>query len=178
VGEREIFKRFKVKPESYFPEGMRGIYKKLNMDPELIPNYRMSRRFNKRKFKQRIITFVKEEIKKGHFPTHKEIQRKFRCLIKLYFPGGIREIANLSGIKYNRKFANKTPEERRMMKNKILEYVKRKLKSGYYPTYRDIRTGFQIDFRNYFRNINAMYKEAGYNDPVKKTWKNSGKGRN
>jgi hypothetical protein len=174
LSEREIFKEFKVNPISYFPEGMKGIYKELNVDTDLLPNYRMSRKFDKGKFKKRIIAFVKEENKRGHFPTHKEIQRKFRCLIKLHFPGGIREIAKLAGVKYNRKFANKTPEERRIMKNKILEYVKRKLESGYYPTYCDIRTGFQIDFRSYFRNINAMYREAGYNSPVKQTWKNSG----
>jgi hypothetical protein len=135
----------------------------------------MSRRFNKEKFKQRIISFVKTENEKGHFPTYKEIQRKFRCLPKLYFSGGIREIAKLARIKYNRKFANKTPEERRMMKNKIIKYIKDKLKNGYYPTYRDIRNRFQTDFRNYFKNINEMYQEAGYNGSVKETWKNSGK---
>jgi len=118
VSRKGILKKFRVNPDSYFPGGAKEIYKELGPDPELIPNYRMSRNFDKEKFNQRIITFVKEEIKKGHFPTYKEIQREFRCLVKLYFPGGIREIAKLAGIKYNRKSATKTPEEREAIKKK------------------------------------------------------------
>jgi hypothetical protein len=173
VSEHEIFEKFKVNPNSYFSGGMREIYKTLNIDVEMLPNYRMSRRFNKEKFKQRIISFVKTENDKGHFPTYKEIQRRFNCLPKLYFPGGIREIAKLAGIKYNRKFANKTLEEKKLMKQKIIQYFAEKIKNGYYPTYRDIRSIFHTDLRYYFKNIEEIYQKAGYNGPVKKTWKNS-----
>jgi transcriptional regulator with AAA-type ATPase domain len=93
----------------------------------------MSRNFDKEKFKEKIISFVKEENKKGHFPTYKEIQRRFRCLVKLHFPGGIREIAKLAGIKYNRKFAAKTPEERESIREKIIKYAIQKLRNGFYP---------------------------------------------
>jgi hypothetical protein len=135
----------------------------------------MSRRFNKEKFKQRIISFVKTENEKGHFPTYKEIQRKFNCLPKLYFPGGIREIAKLAGIKYNRKFANKTPDEKELIKQKIIQYFAEKLKNGYYPGYQDIRAIFHTDLRYYFKNIDEIYRKAGYNGLIKKTWKNFGK---
>jgi hypothetical protein len=175
VSEREIFEKFKVNPNSYFNGGMREIYKTLNIDVEMLPNYRMSRRFNKEKFKQRIISFVKTENEKGHFPTYKEIQRKFNCLPKLYFPGGIREIAKLAGIKYNRKFANKTPDEKELIKQKIIKYFAEKLKNGYYPGYQDIRAIFHTDLRYYFKNIDEIYLKAGYNGPIKKTWKNFGK---
>ena len=175
VPRHEIFQRFRVNPDSYFPSGTREIYKQLNMDPELISNYRMSRNFDKEKFKKRIITFVKEEIKKGHFPTHKEIQRKFRCLIKLHFPGGIREMAKLAGIKYNRKFASKTPEEKELIRQKIIGYAIQKLRNGFYPGYRDVESKFRINFQYYFNNPEELYQKAGYNGSVKKTWKNSGK---
>jgi hypothetical protein len=173
VSRREIFKKFRVKPESYFREGIKEIYKELDLNPELLPRYRMSRKFDKEKFKKLIIKFVKEENAKGHFPTYKEIQKKFNCLPKLYFPGGIREIAKLAGIKYNRKFANKTLEEKELMKQKIIQYFAEKIKNGYYPTYRDIRSIFHTDLRYYFKNIEKIYQKAGYNGPVKKTWKNS-----
>jgi hypothetical protein len=173
VSEHEIFRKFKLNPNSYFPGGMREIYKILGIDVELLPNYRMSRRFNKKKFKKLIIKFVKEENKRGYFPTYKEIQKKFSCLPKLYFPGGIREIAKLAGIKYNRKFANKTLEEKELMKQKIIQYFAKKIKNGYYPTYRDIRSIFHTDLRYYFKNIEEIYQKAGYNGPIKKTWKNS-----
>jgi len=175
VSKQEILKRFRVNPDSYFPRGTKQIYEELGLDPELISNYRMSRNFDKEKFKKKIITFVREEIKKGYFPTHKEIQRKFRCLVKLHFPGGIREIANLAGIKYNRKFATKTLEEREIIRQKIIYYFKKELQNGYFPTHWDIRSYFHIDPRFYFKNINEIYHKAGYNSPVKKTWKNSGK---
>jgi len=173
VPRKEIFKKFRVNPNSYFPGGTKEIYKVLNMDPELIPNYRMSRNFDKEKFKKRIITFVKEEIKKGHFPTHKEIQRKFRCLVKLHFPGGIREIAKLAGIKYYRKFATKTSEERELIRQKIIKYTIQKLRSRFYPGYQDIESKFHINFQYYFKNPDKLYQQAGYLGPVKKTWKNS-----
>ncbi len=172
VSRREIFERFKVNPDSYFSGGTTGIYKKLNIDPESISHYRMSRNFDKQKFKEKIITFVKEEIQKSHFPTHKEIQRKFRCLVKLHFPGGIREIAELAGIKYNRKFATKIPEERELIRKKIIKYAIQKLRNGFYPGYRDVESKFHINFQYYFKNTEELYQKAGYNDPVKKTWKN------
>lgn len=175
VSRKEIFKKFRVNPDSYFPGGTGGMYKQLNIDPELIPNYRMSRNFNKEKFRKRIINFVKKEIQEGHFPTHKAIQRKFRCLVKLHFPGGIREIAGLVGIKYNRKFANKTPEEKEVIRQKIIEYAIKKLQIGFYPGYRDIKSKFHINFQYYFRNPEELYQKAGYTGVTKKTWKNSGK---
>lgn len=175
VSRREIFKKFRVNPDSYFPKGTNQIYTELGLDPELIPNYRMSRKFNKEKFREKIIAFVKEEIKKGHFPTHKEIQRRFRCLVKLHFPGGIREIAQLAGIKYNRKFANKTLEEKEIIKQKIIEYTKKKLQKRYYPSYQDFRKDLLIGPLNYFNSIEEIYQKAGYNGLTKNTWKNSGK---
>jgi len=175
VTKREIFSRFKVNPESYFPEGMKRIYKALNVNPESIPNYRMSRNFDKEKFKKSIIDFVVEEVKKGHFPTHKEIQRRFRCLVKLHFLGGIREIAKLVGVKYNRKFATKTPEERELIRQKIIKYTIWRLQNGFYPGYRDIESKFRINFQYYFKNPGELYQKAGYNGAIKKTWKNSGR---
>jgi hypothetical protein len=169
VSRQEIFRKFRVNPDSYFSGGTKEIYKELGLDPELIPNYRMSRNFDKEMFKEKIIAFVKEEIQRGHFPTYKEIQRKFRCLVKLHFPEGIREIAKLAGIKYNRKFATKTPEEKELIKQKIIRYFARRLKNGYYPGYREIRSEFHIDLRYYFKNIDEIYQKAGYNGPIKKT---------
>ena len=175
ISRREIFKKFRVNPDSYFPRGTKQIYEEIGLNPELIPNYRMSRNFNKEKFKKRIIAFVKEENKKGYLPTYKTIQKRFHFLPTLFFPGGIREIAKLSGIKYERKFAAKTPEERELIRQKITKYAVQKLKSGFYPGYRDIESKFRVNFQYYFKNPEALYQKAGYNGPVKKTWKNSSK---
>jgi hypothetical protein len=175
VSTREIFKKFKVNPDSYFSRGVREVYQELNIDPELIPNYRMGRNFNKEKLRKKIIDFVKEENKKGYLPTYKEIQRKFRCLPKLYFVGGIREIAKLAGIKYKRKFANKTFEEKKLIKQEIIKYTKEKLQQGHYPTYQDFQQDLLVSPLNYFNNLEEIYRKAGYFGSIKKTHKNFGK---
>lgn len=174
ISSDEIMRKFKVHVESYFPGGMRELYKEFNIDVETIPNYRMSRNFDKEKFKRRIIDFVKSENKeKGKIPTYKEIQREFRCLPKIYFRGGIREMARLAGIKYSRKFATKTPEERKLMRYKIIQYVKRKLRKGYYPGHRDLQKELFVAPLNYFDSIEEIYQKAGHEGYVKRTWKNS-----
>lgn len=160
VSNDEIMDKFKINIESYFPGGMREIYKKFNIDVELVPNYRMSRKFDKEKFKERIIHFVKEENKKGHFPTYKEIQKKFSCLLGLYFPRGIREIAKLAGIKYNRKFATKTLEEKELIRNKIINYIKKQRQKEYSPKWREIEQKFKINILNYFKNMKEIYRAS------------------
>lgn len=172
VSNDEIMDKFKVHVESYFSRGMREVYKNFNLDVETIPNYRMSRRFDKEKFKERIINFVKEENKNGHLPTYKEIQRKFGCLPKLFFSEGIREIAGLAEIKYNRKFATKTSEEKELIRQKVIEYTVQRIRNGFYPGYRDIESRFHINLRYYFKNSKELYQKAGYSKLVKKTWKN------
>jgi len=153
---------------------MKELYKELGVDAETMAKYRMGRNFDKEKFKKQIIDFVKSESKSGKIPTYKEIQRTFHCLPKLYFPGGIREMAALAGISYARKFAAKTSEEKETIRCEVIEYTKRNLHKGYYPGDRDFRKDLRIAPLNYFSSIKEIYQKAGYNKPTKKTWKNSG----
>lgn len=129
VSEREISKYFGVNIGSYF-SGMAEVYEGLGIAPGEISNFRMGRNFDREQFKERILRFVKEESRKGNRPTYKEIQGRFRCLPKLFFPGGIRQIYKKAGVKYSRRFATKTPEEKERMRGEVIHYVKTKVKKG------------------------------------------------
>lgn len=94
-------------------------------------------------------------------------------MISLYFSGGIREIAKLARIKYNRKFANKTPEEKELIKQKIIKYTKKKSRERYFPGYRDFRKGLFVQPLNYFNSIEEIYQNSWYNGQIKKSCKNS-----
>jgi hypothetical protein len=61
-----------------------------------------------------------------------------------------------------------------LIRRKIIEYTKKKLQKGYQPTYRDFRKDLLVGPLNYFNSIEEIYQKAGYNGPIKKTWKNSG----
>lgn len=160
TSRREILRKFRVNPDSYFAGGTTEIYKTLKINPIYCSHYRMSRNFNKEEIREQIILFIGKEYGNGHLPTYKEIQKRFNCFPKLYFPGGIREMVNSAGIKYERKFANKTLEEKELIKRKIIEYAKEKNKSGIGVKYRDIRRDLLVGPRNYFRSIKEIREKA------------------
>jgi hypothetical protein len=116
---------------------------------------------DKEVMRARILDFIKMEMKSGRNPTYKEIQRKFGCLLTLFFPGGIREIHSCLGLEYNRKFAAKTPEERDKIKSKVIEFIKERHINGQTTTYRDINEKFQLGVTNYFSGMREAYQMAG-----------------
>lgn len=48
-----------------------------------------------------IVEYVKNEVKKGRYPTHYEIEKKFHTNVKTHFKG-IREIYKLANVAYVR----------------------------------------------------------------------------
>jgi len=160
VGKREINETFKVNLTTYF-SSMKEIYQRLGVDPYSLPSHRMGGQSDKTILRDRILSFVKEEARKGNYPTYKEIQRRFRCLPKLYFPGGIREMYKIAGVPYDRKFANKTFEEKEKIKKQIVDYVEKSNKGGYYPTHNEIKNKFGVGIENYFKKgVREIYDLA------------------
>ena len=165
VGRRELCKKFKIGLYAYFPN-MKAIYQRLGVDPYSLPTHRMGGKSDNRILRERILNFVDVEVKMGNYPTYKEIQRRFHCLPKLYFPGGIREIYNLVGVPYNRKFANKTPKEKVEIRKEVIKYVRKESKKEHYPRYDEIKNNFEIGIENYFKGgIREIYDLAGVDLP-------------
>jgi len=175
---RVIYKKLKVDVWSHFKGGLREIYRLCNFGFSPEENKQKSRKelyFQKRnRIRKKILKYFVQQIKKGTNPTASSIRERFHISLLTYFPGGIREIVKLAGIKYYRKFASKTPEEKELTKQKIIKYAIQKLRNGFYPGYRDVESKFHINFQHYFKNPEELYQKAGYNGPVKKTHKNSG----
>jgi hypothetical protein len=160
VSKREIEKRFGINYKTYF-QSMKEIYQNFNVDTSRFSRARMGGNIDKKVMRKRILDFCRKKIKKGHYPTYKEIQRTFRCLPKLFFPGGIREIFKQLKIEYNRKFARKTPEEKEKIKRKVINFVRKNYKRGIRTTWRDIRKELDIGVYNYFRSMKDVYEQAG-----------------
>lgn len=160
ISRREINEKFKINLNTYF-SSMKEIYQRLGVDPYSLPSHRMGGQIDKDILRNRILAFVQEEVEKGNYPTYKEIQQRFCCLPKLYFLNGIREIYKLAGVPYNRKFANKTFEEKAEVRERIVDYLKKSDKMGHFPTYREIKTEFKINIGNYFKGgLREIYDVA------------------
>jgi len=160
VGRREIEKRFDINYNTYF-RSMKEIYQKLNVDTSQLSRARMGGNVDKKVMRERILDFCRTEIKKGNYPTYKEIQKTFGCLPKLFFPGGIREIFKQLNTEYNRKFATKTPEEREKIRLEVINFVQKNHERGIATTWRDIRHKFHIGPYNYFQSMKDIYEQAG-----------------
>ncbi|MBU4406562.1 MAG: restriction endonuclease, partial [Candidatus Altiarchaeota archaeon] len=165
VSRREICEKFKINLNTYF-SNTKDVYQRLGVDPYSLPSHRMGGQSDKSILRDRILKFVQEEAKKGSYPTYKEIQGRFRCLPKLYFPGGIREMYKIAGVPYNRKFANKTIWEKEGVRERVIDYLKKSNKVDHPPTYEEIKTKFKIDIISYFKGgIREIYDLAGVRLP-------------
>lgn len=156
VSKREIQAKFKVDLRSYF-RTMKDAYLAAGVDPYSLSHARMGGQIDKEILKKRIVSYVRKETKKGNYPTYKEIQRRFQCLPKAFFPGGIREVYELAEVPYARKFATKTPKEKEEMKKKILNYIKTEAQNGYFPTWRDVQNKFKVNILHYFKGMQEIY---------------------
>lgn len=159
VNKREIQAQFKIDIRSYF-KSMTAIYLKIVVDPYVLTHSRMGGQIDKNVLKERIIDFVRIKNEVNYLPTYKEIQTKFGCLPKLFFAGGIREIYQSAGIPYARKFAAKSPEEKKKIQQEIVNYLKSNAVQGYFPTWRDLENEFGIGLLHYFGSIKDIYALA------------------
>ena len=159
INKREIQARFKIDLRSYF-KNMKDLYQTIGVDPYAIAHARMGGQIDKNILKNRIIEYVRIKNKEGNHPTYKEIQRIFQCLPKPFFSGGIREIYKSAGIPYARKFATKSPEEKKEIQQKIVNYVKSEANKGHFPTWRDLEDEFRIGILHYFDVIQEIYSTA------------------
>jgi hypothetical protein len=160
VNKREIQARFKIDLRSYF-NSMKEVYQAGGVDPYALSHARMGGQIDKEILKKRIVRYVRRKAGEGNPPTYKEIQRRFQCLPKAFFRGGIREICELAGVCYDRKFATKTPEEKKEMRKRIVDFVKTEAKRKHFPTWREIQNSLSINILHYFDGIQEIYLAAG-----------------
>ncbi|MCD6476884.1 MAG: hypothetical protein J7K26_01805 [Candidatus Aenigmarchaeota archaeon] len=123
----------------------------------------------KLKLKEKILNFIKNEIRKDKYPTMKQIQAKFHIELKTYFPNGIREVYNsigkeysnirkIHGIRNNTQFKNK-----REGMDKIANFIRMNIKKGIYLGYNEICSKLNLNLKTYFSGIREAYEYAGFN---------------
>jgi len=86
-----IREKFSVSLSSYFPRGIRELYKITKTNPPASLR-------DRKKLQQEIIEHIRSQVKKGFYPTLDEISEKFHTNIA----GSIKELHQLAGIEYKR----------------------------------------------------------------------------
>lgn len=167
VSKREIQAKFKIDLRSYF-KSMKDVYQAVGVDPYVLSHARMGGQIDKEILKKRIVEYIRRKAKEGNHPTYKEIQRRFQCLPKLFFSGGVREMYESAGISYTRKFATKTSEEKKEMRQEVVNYIRAEAKDGRFPTWRDIQRKFGISILHYFEGMREIYATSGVKLPNRK----------
>jgi hypothetical protein len=167
ASKRDVQAKFKIDLRSYF-KSMKDLYHAVGVDPYSLSHARMGGQIDKEILKKRIVRYIRIKSRESSNPTYKEIQIRFQCLPKRFFPGGIREIYELAGITYIRKFATKTPKEKREIRQKVVNYIKTETKKGHIPTWRDIQSKFKINILHYFRGMQEIYAMSELKLPKRK----------
>ncbi|MDI6591984.1 MAG: hypothetical protein QME61_03575 [Patescibacteria group bacterium] len=86
-----IGKRFSISLLTYFPGGIRELYKMTKTDPPASLK-------DRGKLRKEIIGYIQSEVRKGHYPTRLEINEKFHTNIQC----SIRKLYELAGVEYKR----------------------------------------------------------------------------
>lgn len=160
TSKRLIEKKFRINVSSYF-DSIDEIYDKLDIDKSKFAASRMGGNVDKEKMRADILAYIRSEIKNGRKPTYKEIQKKFRCLPKIFFPGGIREIYSELGLRHDIKFSTKTESEKQQIRDKVIQYIKSECKKGNMPKFDEIEEIFKIGIPNYFNGgVVEVYRLA------------------
>lgn len=110
------------------------------------------------KLKQ-VLTYVKDEIKKGNYPSYRELNQKFNVhrykitLIDIYTKQGM----NILKIPIH-----KSGNCKKILQKELINYIKKETDKGHFPTRRYIESKFKVRIApNLFESIKDLYNQAG-----------------
>jgi hypothetical protein len=110
-----------------------------------------------------IVTFVKKEIEDGKYVNKREIQARFKIDLRSYFKN-MKDLYQTVGVDpYSLPHARMGGQiDKDILKKRIIEYVKRKVREGNYPTYKEIQRAFQCLPKPFFHGgIREIYETVG-----------------
>ncbi len=119
------------------------------------------------KVREKIITYIQNQVSKKHYPSMREIQHKFKINIRIYFPGNMSEAYQIANVELPCRYLSK-----RKVKERISNYINWKVENGKYPSLEEIEKKFRIHIRTYFKSPKEMYKFAKVDVPCKHLNKN------
>jgi len=122
--------------------------------------------------RNQVIDFVRDNVKKGIFPTFNDIEKELHVHIKSHFKSRVKEVYEKSGIDYSRirkiitamKGHKITQKKLRFNieegKKKIAKYIRQEVKKGHFPGKEEIQEIFHIWFNSYFNDLQGAYEYA------------------
>ena len=119
------------------------------------------RKIHENKIKKSIIEYVRFSVNKGCYPSMRNIEKKFKVNITTYFKN-MSEIYKIAKVELSSRFLSK--EE---VKNRIVKFIRLKVKLGRYPSLEEIEKKFKIHLKTYFKNSKEMYTYSNVSIPCK-----------
>lgn len=102
--------------------------------------------------------YLKNEIEKGRFPLYKELQKKFNIT---YFKINFKKLYSDCGVDFLYTPTKRPKGCQNILKEELIEYVKREVEKGHFPSRRELEKTFRIKIGILFGNIENLYIEAG-----------------
>ena len=135
LNPNEVFKKYSNKCVSF-------LYKK---------------RINKEERFREVLAYVKNCLEKGHYPSGKELHKKFQ----IYTIGvTLKDIYSHLGVNFlllPRKPSNSKEE----IKKQLINYLKEEVSKNHYPSRIEIEQKFHLRLSEFFNGIEDFYKSAG-----------------
>lgn len=111
--------------------------------------------------RKRVVEYIRKEAKKGHYPIVKEIQRRSKINILVYFKNTF-EAYEKAGVSYPmNKRKRLTESEKEVKRKEIVNFVKRRMKQGKPVTFGIIQKEMKISVYSYFTSTSDIYEKAG-----------------
>jgi len=110
-----------------------------------------------------VVAFVKKKIDDGTYVNKREIQARFKIDLRSYFKN-IKDLYQTVGVDpYDLSHARMGGQiDKDLLKKRIIEYMRIKVREGNYPTYKEIQRTFQCLPKPFFPGgIREMYESAG-----------------
>lgn len=112
------------------------------------------------KLKQ-VIDYVKNEIEKGNYPSHKDLKQKFTTIG--YYKIHLDDIYSSLDINMLKIPVHKSKYCRTILQKGFMDYLKKEVNKGHYPTRRYLERKFKTSITPMFKSIRDLYSQAGVN---------------
>ena len=108
-----------------------------------------------------IADYVKNKIENGNYPSHKDLIQKFTTIG--YYKIHLNEIYSSLETNMLEIPIHKSKYCRILLKKGFIDYLKKEVSKGHYPTRRYLERKFKTNIIPMFKSISDLYSQAGVN---------------
>ena len=112
-----------------------------------------------REYKLKQVTdYVRDKIKNGNYPSHKDLKQKFTTIG--YYKIHLDNIYTSLGIDLLKVPVHKSKYCRSILQRGFIDYLKKEVSNGHYPTRRYLERKFKTSINPMFKSIENLYSQA------------------